>query len=157
MRPALLLSILVGCLTQKDPLGGEEGYPIGGEGDGVGSSDGGGSDSADGGGSDYDTTVDLTQECDPEDTGPSELTVGVVGDTAQITHQHLVLEDCGTWYAAILVDRGDHSIAVAYRNDDASGCEDTCGWTMSYDVSGLSNGDWTISAAGDTESFTVAD
>jgi hypothetical protein len=156
MRRSLLPLILTACLGQKDTVGGEDGYPVD-ESDGDADADTDTDldvDQDDTGAGAVDAT-ELGQSCDPSDAGPSELVVAVEGELASVTHAHVVMEDCGVWAMTIDVDGDTNDVDVEYVNDDAEGCEDTCGWTFTYEFQDLAPGDWTLNAAGDSASFTV--
>jgi hypothetical protein len=84
-------------------------------------------------------------------TGGAPLTVTVHG--AAVAVVHTFDEDCGAVFrgASAIADEG--VVTVTYDFDDRD--EVVCDWWITYTLTGLTAGDWTLRAREDAVDFTV--
>jgi len=84
--------------------------------------------------------------------GAGPLSVAVDGSSADVVHSFQ--ETCGSEFRGATAAVQDGTITMTYlldAGDDDAPCE----WMLSYTLSGLTVGDWTLRAREDATDFTV--
>ena len=102
-------------------------------------------------------TIDSAECINSEEELPQVLNAVVSGTSVSVTHEGVGTWCEAEWQATAGVSAGNQ-LSVAYT--DSSGTDDEsaecwCEWTLTYTISDLEPGDWTLSALTNTASFTI--
>ena len=101
------------------------------------------------------TVRDLVAECGDSDGTTAVLAAESPGPgTVTVTHTDFREGCCPSFSATATASRGEHRIAVSYALTDDS-CDCVCQLDLSYTLSDVQTGEWTLAAGFDVVLVTV--